>query len=410
MVVCISAKRKLLLLGAGIEQCEAIKVAQSLDLFVVAVDANPHAPGLKTADAGVCDDIKNVDKMTEIAKKYDVDGVMTHGVEIPEVVAMIAKNLGLPAIEPEVADRATDKLKRIECFTKHKVLCAKYATARNSDEAIQASRRVGYPCIFKPIDNSGARGVIKVDSDAQVKEAYAHTAKFTKELVILIEEFLQGREISTESIIYHDKVYTVALADRNYIRGKFEPYFIEDGGEMPTRLSADELEKVKKVVDDAIRALGIDWGVAKGDILIDSKGIAKVIEMAARTSGGRFCSVKVPLSTGINFLKPLMQMTVGLEPDLSELQPKFSKGVAERTIFVEPGIVTSISGIEDARRIEGVVDVHVNEDVNIGSEIKRITDNSMKKGYVTAVGKDREEAIRRAESAVEKIRIVTRKP
>lgn len=397
-------------MGAGPEQCEAIKVAHDLGLFIVAIDANRDAPGLKMADISVCDDIKNVDKMTQIAKKYEVDGVMTHGVEIPEVVAKIAKNLGLPGTEPEVATRATDKLRRIECFTEHEVPCAMYATARNADEAMEASKRVGYPCIFKPVDSSGARGVIKVSSDTEVKGAYEHTVRFTKRPVVLIEELLVGKEISTESIIYHDRIYTVALADRNYIMGRFEPYFIEDGGEMPTRLSPSEIEKVKAVVEAAIRALGIDWGVAKGDILIDSKGTAKVIEMAARTSGGRFCSVKVPLSTGINFLKPFIQMTVGLEPDLSELRPKFSKGVAERTIFVEPGIVTDISGIEDARSIEGVLDVFLSEDVTVGSEIKRMTDNSMKKGYVMAVGKDREEAVKRAESAAKKIKVVTRRP
>src|SRR5690606_8056694 len=103
----------------------------------------------------------------------------------------------------------------------------------------------------------------------------------------------------------------------------------------------DEIDEVIRIVNAAIKALGINWGVAKGDVIIDD-GNVKIIEMAARTSGGRFCSLKVPVSTGINMLRPLILMTVGLTPDLKDLEPKFSKGIAERFIFPKPGKIIEI--------------------------------------------------------------------
>lgn len=399
--------KTIMFLGAGEEQCEAIDIALDLGLKVIAVDGNPNAPGLKIADVGINADIKDVEAMIKIGKKYKVDGVMTHAVEIPQVVAKVAKALNLPGLDPEVAERATNKLKRIKCLTKHGVPCPRFETAKTVEEAKRKAEKIGFPCVFKPIDNAGARGVIKVINKDEVWGAFNHTLNYTQKNVILIEEYLEGKELSTESIIYNGKIYTIAFADRNYDKKRFEPFFIEDGGEMPTSLSKDELEKVTQTVDTAIRALGIDWGVAKGDVIIN-KGDVKIIEMAARTSGGRFCSVKVPLSTGINMLRPLILMAVGLTPDLDDLKPKFNRGIAERFIFPKPGKIIDIKGLDEAKRIEGIYKIHLNEDIKVGGKIERVTDHTMRKGYVIALGETREQAVRRAEKAVKMIKIITK--
>jgi biotin carboxylase len=401
----LARQKDILFLGAGEEQCEAIDIALALGLKVIAVDGNPNAPGLSLADIGITGDIKNVEAMIEIGKEYEIDGVMAHAVEIPHVVAKVARALGLPGLDPEVAERATNKLKRIKWLTEHGIPCPKFETATTVEEAKIRAERLGFPCVFKPLDNAGARGVIKVCNKDEIEDAFNHTDSYTQQDILLIEEYLEGNELSTESIIY-DNIYTVAFADRNYDKKRFEPFFIEDGGEMPTSLSQDEIDKVTQTVDAAIRALGINWGVAKGDVII-TKGEVKILEMAARTSGGRFCSLKVPLSTGINMLRPLILMTVGLAPDLNDLKQKFNRGIAERFIFPEPGNIIRIEGLEEAKSIEGIYKIHLNEDIRIGTEIGRVTDHTMRKGYVIAKGKTREQAVQRAEHAVKMIRIIT---
>lgn len=130
--------------------------------------------------------------------------------------------------------------------------------------------------------------------------------------------------------------------------------------------------------------------------------------MAARTSGGRFCSLKVPLSTGINMLRPLILMTVGIAPDLDDLKPKFSKGIAERFIFPKPGKIIKIKGIEEAEKMEGIYKVHIDENIRVGKIIEPVIDHTKRKGYVIALGETREEAVRRAEEAVKKIGVITR--
>ena len=130
-------KKTIMILGAGPEQVEAIEIAKNLGLKVIAVDGNPNAQGLEIADIGLAEDIKDVNRMIKIGQKYDIDGVMTHAVEIPQIVAKVAKRLNLPGIEPEVAERATDKLKRIKCFKESGVSCANFESANNLEEAVE---------------------------------------------------------------------------------------------------------------------------------------------------------------------------------------------------------------------------------------------------------------------------------
>jgi biotin carboxylase len=400
-------KKTILILGAGEEQAIAIKLAQNMGIRVIAVDGNPKAVGLKIADVGIYADIKDTDKMLSIAKKYKVNGVMTHAVEIPQIVAKIAENLGLPGIRREVAERATNKLKRIICFKKNGIPHPNFKTARTIKEAEQKSEKIGFPVVVKPIDNAGSRGVIKVNTRKEIRKAFSEAKSFSKKNIILIEKYLEGPEISTESVIYKKKIYTPCWADRNYSKKElYYPYMIEDGGDLPTVLSKKNKELVEKTVKMAIKALGINFGAAKGDILIH-RGTPYIIEMAARTSGGRFCDTKVPLSNGVNILKPLINMHVGNKINPTELKPKYELGVSERTIIPEPGKIISIRGIKKAQKMTGVYKIYMKPEIKIGGYVRPIRNHANKVGYIVAIGNTQKTAVEIAERAVKLIKIKT---
>jgi biotin carboxylase len=401
-------KKTILILGAGEEQTIAIKLAQEMGIKVIAVDGNPNAIGLKIADFGVCADVNDIELITKIAKENNADGVMTHAVEIPQVVATVAKARNLPGVDPEVAERATNKLKRIKCFEKEGVPHPKFETATNIEEAVRKSETIGFPLVMKPIDNAGARGVTNVNAKNEIERAFKEALSLSKEEIVLLEEYLEGPEISTESVVYNGKIYTPCWGDRNYDnKDKYYPYMIEDGGALPPKLSFEGKNLIEKTVKRAIRALGINFGAAKGDILIH-RGKPYILEMAARSSGGRFCDTKVPLSNGVNILKPLIQMHLGEEVDLKELEPKYERGVAERAILPDPGNVISIKGVEEVKRMDGIYKVYIKPEIKVGSFIEPLKNNADKIGYVIALGKTRDQAVQRAEQAVEVIKLITK--
>lgn len=397
--------KKILILGAGIEQALAICEAKRLGYFVIACDADPEAVGFSNADVSHVIDIKNKHEVEGIAKEHSVDGIFSHAVEIPDIVATVATKLGLPCLHPDVASRATNKKSRITYLKNNAIPCADFRFVETTGQLEGAASEIGFPLVIKPVDNAGSRGVSLVSDETGLEHAYAEATRYSSEEGVLLEERLSGPEVSTESVVYKGEIHTFAFADRNYVRPEvFSPYFIEDGINYPSTLPEDIRKAVYELVEKTIRVLGIDFGAAKGDVIID-KGVPKIIEMAARTSGGWFGAGSIPAATGVNMLKPLLQMAVGDEPDLDALKPTRNLGCAQRYIIpTEGGVVRAITGVEEAKFMPGVVmfSMFLPE---IGSTIRRATNHAERYGQIICTGATREEAIRRCEEAINTIRI-----
>ncbi len=397
-------------IGAGPEMVPGIQWAREMGLSVVATDMNPKAAGFQYADYFEVVSTKDVKGTLEVARRYHktmgIDGVMTLACDVPLTVAVVAKALGLPGLSPEVARITQDKLLMKQKLAESRIPVPRFQSTRTYEEALKACREIGFPVVIKPIDNSAARGVSLVDNEEQLHQAFEWAMKhrFRKEL-LLIEEFLPGPQISTESLIYKGKIYTTGFADRNYeLNHIFKPHFLEDGHTIPSELPVGDQEAIIRLVENAIPALGIDSGVGKGDIVLTPEG-PKVLEFAARLSGGRFSTDTVPLATGVNIVKAMIKLSVGEEIDLDNLKPKYHRAAAQRYLFPKPGRVVRVEGVSKVEQSKWVVRVEIY--VKQGDVIRQITNHAERAGYVIATGQTRIEAIQRAEWARCQITIET---
>src|SRR5258708_790235 len=133
----------------------------------------------------------------------------------------------------------------------------------------------------------------------------------------MVEEFHAGQQISTESILLEGVAYTPGLADRNYeFLDRFAPHIIENGGDLPTRLSAEEQQSIRDLIQQAAASMGVRNGVVKGDVVFHV-GKPFIIELATRLSGGYFCTHEIPLSTGVDFVGGAIRLALGerVSPD-----------------------------------------------------------------------------------------------
>ncbi|HUJ03095.1 MAG TPA: hypothetical protein VLW75_05625, partial [Rhizomicrobium sp.] len=199
---------------------------------------------------------------------------------------------------------------------------------------------------------------------------------------------------------------TPGFSDRNYeYLERYAPYFIENGGDLPSHLPQEIQEKVKDVVARAAAALGIVNGTVKGDIVVHD-GEAYVIEMAARLSGGYFCSREIPLNTGVDFLGAAIRVALGEPVEPAEVTPKYMRPVVQRYAFVPPGRVVSIKGADEARNIAGIEELRVT--VKPGDQLRAPVDSNCSAAMVIASGETREEALAAANAALSKLAIETR--
>ena len=114
-----------------------------------------------------------------------------------------------------------------------------------------------------------------------------------------------------ESIVIDGVCHTPGFSDRNYeYLERYAPFFIENGGDLPSHLPANIQDKVKELVGRAASALGVTDGTVKGDIVVH-RGEPYVIELAARLSGGFFCTREIPLNTGVDFIGAAIKLAFG---------------------------------------------------------------------------------------------------
>lgn len=399
----------LLVLGASSDQLFMIKTAQEMGLKVLAVDANADAPGSSVADAFAHVSTRDVEAVCSYLQQFQqqgakVLGVSTMGSDIPEVVASIAAYLGTPSISLEDARVAVDKISMKLRFAEHHVPIPWFCEIGSYDELQQIIDEHGYNLVIKPNDRSGSRGVFLLDANCDCHELFNRSREFSFSKRVLVEEFLPGLQISTETIMVDGRAYTPGFADRNYeLLDRFRPQILENGGWVPTILSDEEVRAVNSLVEKASLALGVRNGVTKGDVVMTAEG-PKMIEMAARLSGGDFSESLVPLGSGVNYVETVIEMAVGRKPNLDKLKPRFNKAVSNRYFFPKPGRLIRIEGEEEVRSWDWVekLEFWYQE----GDTVPEMTSHASRFGVFIVSADDRDELEQRIARVYAAINIV----
>ncbi|MBI4388739.1 MAG: alpha-hydroxy-acid oxidizing protein [Nitrospinae bacterium] len=385
----VARPKHLMVIGGGIFQAPLIKTAREMGLKVVVTDYDPEAEGMSIADYPLVVSTRNINLTVNAAKAFHaqipLDGVITVGTDASQTVAAVANALNLPGIPFEVAERATDKIKMRRCLKKKGIPVPDFRSVWTLDDAKRAAEEMPLPLVIKPCDNMGARGVRKIQHRDDLIPAFYEAKESSISGNLIVEEFMEGPELSFDALIYNDQITITGIADRIIERS---PYFVEVGHTMPSNLPDEQLQMASDMFKDAIRALGITMGAAKGDVKIAAGG-ARIVEIAARLSGGWMSAYTYPLASGVNLYKAAIQIAIGQAP--ADLKPKTNLVSAERALIPPPGKILSIRGVDEARKIKGVKEVILLKEP--GDAVSDLKSNMGKAGYVITVAKTREEAI-----------------
>ena len=405
-----SGERTLLVVSGGTEAVAGIVRARELGLHVVVSDGAASAPGFAVADDTILASTYDVEETVAAARRYHeqtrpIDGVICIASDVPLTVASVAADLGLPGIPIESARLGTDKLAMKQRFAADGISVPWFELVQSRAELERLIGARGLPAVLKPVDSRGARGVLLLAEGIDLGWAYDTSRAQSPSGRLLLEQYLAGPQISSESLVIGGHAHTIALADRNYRQlDRFAPFMIEDGGELPSALGAEQLDLVRAIVQGATESLGVSDGVVKGDIVL-SEGSAYVIELAPRLSGGYLCTFETPLSTGVDFVGVAIRIALGERIAPEELTGGEPRGVAQRWLFPAPGQVQRIAGVE---QVAGRPEVALCEvRVSVGDLIGPVDSHPARAGVIIATGATRAQAIEHAERAVADIVIET---
>ena len=389
--------KKVLIIGASILQLPAIKKAKELGYYVGVADYNPNAIGISYADEFFNVSTIDVDGVVDVAKEFKPNGVMTLATDMPmRSVAAACKALNLPGISTETALKATDKGEMIKAFEEHNVEHPWYYIVDNYDSLDRVMGQITYPCIMKPTDNAGSRGVVLCHNIDELKSKYDYSMTESRCGSVIIEEYLQGPEFSVEVMVVDGKPHVLQITDK-LTTGS--PHFVEMGHTQPTIQPVEVRERIKDLACRAVKAVGINVGPAHVEMILTENG-PKMVELGARMGGDCITTHLVPLSTGIDMVGATIKLACSEKIDI---ESKFNKGAAIRYFETSCGMLNGFSGIEKARSIPGVIDISFVH--NVGDTIGEIGSSTDRIGFVIAQAETRQQAIDICEQVINSVKI-----
>lgn len=386
-----------MILGASFLQVPMIETANRAGMRSVVVDQDPSAPG--AAFAGEFHQVSTIDAeaVLELARRIRPDGITTAATDAPiRVVAAVAEALGLPAVSPTTALACTDKAVMIRRLAESGVPHPMWEVVGEPDEARRAAESIGLPCILKPVDSSGSRGVVLLESFDRVDAAFAYSLASSRTGQVLVEEFLQGPEVSVE--VFHDgqRAHVLAVTDKATTGA---PHFVETGHNEPSSLPSETVTAIGGAALAAVEAVGIDSGPAHVEIIVTARGPV-VVELGARMGGDCITSDLVPLSTGIDMTALVLDQAVGRAVTVPAPTTAAS---AIRFLEQPEGALEAVRGLERALAVPGVVDVALLKELGHHSSGTHASGDRL--GYVIAQGADVLSAVTACEAAVALIEV-----
>lgn len=394
--------KKLMILGASILQLPAIEKAKEMGLDVVVVDMDPNAigfnvPGIEKEIISTID----IQAVITAAKSHKIDGIMTLATDMPmRTVAAVAKEMNLIGIDEETALKATNKAEMRKALQLNNVPIPKFYVVSNKDEYKEVVKQFDVPFIVKPADSSGSRGIFEVKdihNDTLVIEAYEYCHPFSKVGDVVVEEYMEGPEVSVETLTVNGECHVIQITDKLTTGA---PHYVEMGHSQPTMLSNEIAEQISKVAKAANKAIGIKNGPSHTEIIVTKQG-PKIVELGARLGGDNITTHLVPLSTGVDMVECCIKIALGEIPDIKK---KWNKGSAIRYFEQHAGVIDSIEGVDKAEEIDGVQQISIVH--GVGEEVTEINSSGERMGFVIAQDVDVDAAIKDCLAALTKINVI----
>lgn len=311
--------KKILILGAGPIQVPVIKKSKELGIYTITVDFDPKAQGFVFSDEFHQISTNDTDKILELAHNSHIDGILTTSDFPVNVVAKVAKDLGLPAMSIELAKLCTNKYLQREFLKNNNINTPQYKLIESLDDLKSI---YFFPCVIKPIDSSASRGVKKVNTQIELFEQYPLSKEYAKSGTVIVEEFVEGREFSVETLT-QEGITTIIQITEKLTLGEENGYFVEDTHISPARVTDAERQCIEDVVKLVIEKMGVNNCPTHTELKLNDDSVF-IIEIACRLGGDYITSDLVPLSTGVDMLENLILLSIGKKINVTKTKNNVS--------------------------------------------------------------------------------------
>lgn len=345
--------KKALILGAGIYQLPLIRKAKEMGLFTLVASSAGKYPGFALADKTCFVDTTDVDGIVRLAREEQIDCVCTTGTDVAiRSLGIVCDALHLPGISEYSGALATNKRKMKGQFEADGVCTARFREVQSFEQLQAAFGLFEKPVICKAVDSSGSRGIIRVDSEDQLREAYQYVMSATQKKSFIVEEFISGVEFGAQAAVFNGEVQFVMPHGDILFHGKTD---VPIGHFVPYAIPENVAREARRQLELSVRSLGLTTCAINADFILRN-GQVYVLEIGAR-AGATCLPELVSIYYGIDFYEYILELSLGIchALDFSPKHPCGNLLITSDKGGVLDGIEVDESGIEI---VETVLDYH----------------------------------------------------
>jgi biotin carboxylase len=325
-----------------------------------------------------------VGSIVDVARRYEVAGIITIMEFGLMPAALAAQKLGFPSQPMKAVRNTRDKVQMRRALAAAGLGQIDYAGCRTLDEARAFLARAGAPMIIKPVSGTGSDGVTLVHDELQLEAAWLLASGSMAFGGIICESYIDGPEVSVEGYVSGGRFVPVAITDKITNES-----FLEIGHSQPTRKSAETQETIYAYVARILEALGVDECWTHTEVRLSANGPV-IIETHTRP-GGASIDLLTLRSTGVSTYDVMFDFAFGITP---EYRPRVTgEAAVVRFVMSEPGTVQAIDVPAQPETI-----AHLQIDYKPGDVISERSASSNRLGHMVGVGRDVDEATANAEA------------
>lgn len=267
--------------------------------------------------------------------------------------------------------------------------------------ALPDTSPVGYPCVLKPVDDSGSLGVtICADRAAfvaavEVERRRDTTARgFALSPRLLVEEYIDGPEFSAELICAEGRWHLLGITRKLMSP---PPSAVCVGHVFPARFDDTTRRLIQDTVIGWVTRVGLAFGAVHVEFRLGARGPV-LIEINPRL-GGALITELMRHASGFDAVDYIMRQSCGLPlPAL----PQGADGAAALLYLHQDarGRVAGVTGSEALEQMSGVVEYQL---PRVGDAARPLMNDLDRLGHVMARGRDEDHAMKIARDALGQI-------
>lgn len=316
-------QKKLMLLGGIRYLLPVIKAAHEQGYYVITADYLPNNIAHQYSDKYVNVSIIDKEAVLKVAQEEQIDGIMSFGVDPGVVAASYVQNkMGLPSFGPFESVEILQNKDKFRNFLKVNGFNVPEAKGFASiEEAMSEIYWFPWPCIVKPTDSAGSKGVTRVDKPEDLKPALEYAFDHSISGHVIVEEFLdkKGCSSDTDSMSVDGKLVFTSFCAQRFDADATNPY-TPAAYSWPSTFTKEQETYLKSEIQRLITLLDLKTVVYNIETRIGTNGKPYIMELTPRGGGNRLCEM-LRYATGVDMITAITRAIVGDKPAPIEQKP-----------------------------------------------------------------------------------------